>query len=292
MSIAKYLRLVKFAHTIFALPFALIGFALALNLTGNEFSLRLLILILVAMVTARNSAMGFNRYLDREFDAKNPRTKSREIPAGALSPKAALVFVLINSLLFLFTAYLINSLTFILAFPALAVLLGYSYMKRVSALCHYVLGLALAIAPTGAYLSIAGSFHPAPLILSAIVLLWVSGFDIIYALSDEEFDKENGLHSVPQLIGKKWGLIVSSVGHLLIVPLLVILYLMVNSGGVSEQNPFGWLYIAGSAIFSVLLLWQHLIVSPKNLTRINAAFFTLNGIASVLFSIFVISDLL
>jgi len=291
-SIAKYLKLVKFAHTIFALPFALIGFALALNLTGNEFSLRLLVLILVAMVTARNSAMGFNRYLDREFDARNPRTKTREIPAGVLSPKAALTFVLLNSLLFLFTAYLINSLTFILAFPALAVLLGYSYMKRVSALCHYVLGLALAIAPTGAYLSIAGSFHPAPLILSAIVMLWVSGFDIIYALADEEFDKENGLHSVPQLFGKRVGLIISSAGHLLIVPLLVIFYLLVNSGGGSEENPFGWLYIAGSAVFSLLLLWQHLIVSPKNLTRINAAFFTLNGIASVLFSIFVIADLL
>ena len=291
-SIGKYLRLVKFAHTIFALPFALIGFALALNLTGNEFSVRLLVLILVAMVTARNSAMGFNRYLDREFDSRNPRTKTREIPSGALSPKAALIFVLVNSLLFLFTAYLINSLTFILAFPALAVLLGYSYMKRVSALCHYVLGLALAIAPTGAYLSIAGAFHPAPLILSAIVMLWVSGFDIIYALADEEFDKENGLHSVPQLFGKRVGLIISSAGHILIVPLLVIFYLLVNTGGGSEENPLGWLYIAGSAVFSLLLLWQHLIVSPKNLTRINAAFFTLNGIASVLFSIFVIADLL
>lgn len=287
--IGKYLKLVKFAHTIFALPFALIGFALALNITGSEFSWRVLILILIAMVTARNSAMGFNRYLDREFDAKNPRTKSREIPSGALSATAALIFVAANSVLFLITAYLINHICFLLAFPALIILLGYSYMKRVSALCHYVLGLALAIAPTGAYLSIAGSFHPAPLILSAIVLLWVSGFDIIYALSDEEFDKENDLHSVPQLFGKRLGLIISSAGHLLILPLLAILYFVVNSG---TDGPLGWLYITGSVIFSILLLWQHLIVSHKDLSRINAAFFTLNGIASVLFSIFFIADLI
>jgi len=287
--IGKYLKLVKFAHTIFALPFALIGFALALNLTESEFSWRVLILILIAMVTARNSAMGFNRYLDREFDAKNPRTKSREIPSGALSANAALIFVAANSVLFLITAYLINHLCFLLAFPALIILLVYSYMKRVSALCHYVLGLALAIAPTGAYLSIAGSFHPAPLILSAIVLFWVSGFDIIYALADEEFDKENNLHSVPQLFGKRLGLVISSVGHFLILPLLGLFYFVVNSGAVGQ---LGWLYVAGSVIFSILLLWQHLIVSHKDLSRINAAFFTLNGIASVLFAAFVVADLI
>lgn len=287
--VAKYLKLVKFAHTIFALPFALIGFALALNLTASEFSWRVLVLILIAMVTARNSAMGFNRYLDREFDAKNPRTKSREIPSGELSASAALIFVAVNSILFIITAYLINHLCFLLAFPSLIILLGYSYMKRVSALCHYVLGLALAIAPIGAYLSIAGTFHPAPLVLSAIVLLWVSGFDIIYALSDEEFDRENDLHSVPQLFGKRLGLIISSIGHLLILPLLGLLYFVVNSGA---DAPLGWLYITGSAVFSILLLWQHLIVSHKDLSRINAAFFTLNGIASVIFSLFVVVDLI
>jgi len=287
--LGKYLNLVKFSHTVFALPFAIIGFVLALSLTEFHFTWRVLLLILLAMVSARNAAMGFNRYLDREIDAKNPRTQSREIPSGALSASDALIFVAVNSVLFIITAYLINHLCFLLAFPALIILLGYSYMKRVSALCHYVLGLALAIAPTGAYLSISGSFHPAPLILSAIVLLWVSGFDIIYALSDEEFDRENDLHSVPQLFGKRLGLIVSSVGHFLILPLLVLLYFVVNSGA---DGTLGWLYITGSVIFSILLLWQHLIVSHKDLSRINAAFFTLNGIASVLFAAFFVADLI
>jgi len=216
--IGKFMKLVKFSHTIFALPFALIGFFLAIKLSGNDFSLRLLGLILLAMVFARNSAMGFNRYLDRDIDAKNPRTSLREIPAGHLSPMAVKFFVIINVLLFLAVAFLINRLCFYLAFPAMAILLSYSYMKRFTSLCHYVLGLALAIAPVGAYLSIAGEFHPAPLILSLIVLLWASGFDIIYSLADEEFDKEQKLHSVPQLWGKKTGLVISAVGHALIIP--------------------------------------------------------------------------
>ncbi len=288
-NIAGYLRLVKFAHTLFAMPYALIGFTLGLTLSGSEFSLKLFLLIIIAMITARNSAMGFNRYLDREIDSKNPRTKGREIPSGVLSAKAALTFVAVNSFLFLFAAFLINALSFVLAFPALVVLLGYSYMKRISSLSHYVLGLALAIAPTGAYISVTGSFHPAPLILSAIVILWVSGFDIIYALEDEEFDNEYGLYSVPQLFGKRGGLIISSVGHLLIVPLLILFFFAVN---LYVDGLLGWLYISGSLLFSLLLLWQHLIVSHKDISKVNAAFFTLNGIASVLFAAFVIIDLL
>jgi len=285
----KYLKLVKFAHTVFALPFALIGFALALTTTDSHFTWRLFLLILFAMVSARNAAMGFNRYLDREIDAKNPRTAQREIPSGAVSPTSALIFVIINSTIFILAAFFINRLCFMLSFPTLAVLLGYSFIKRISSTAHYILGLSLAIAPVGAYLSVTGSFHPAPIILSAIVLLWVSGFDIIYALADEEFDKENNLHSVPQLFGKRLGLVISSVGHFLILPLLGLFYFVVNSGAVGQ---LGWLYVAGSVIFSILLLWQHLIVSHKDLSRINAAFFTLNGIASVLFAAFVVADLI
>ncbi|MEN6619699.1 MAG: UbiA-like polyprenyltransferase [Rikenellaceae bacterium] len=281
--IDKFLKLVKFSHTIFALPFALIGFFLAVRFTGNAFSWRLLGLILMAMVFARNSAMGFNRYLDRDIDAKNPRTASREIPAGHLSPRAVKYFVIINILLFLAVAFMINSLCFYLAFPAVAILLLYSYMKRFTSLCHYVLGLALAIAPIGAYLSIAGEFHFAPIILSLIVLLWASGFDIIYSLADEEFDKEQMLHSVPQLYGKKVGLIISAVGHALVIPLLYLFYVVADMGTI---------YLVGATIFAVLLIYQHLIVSPTNLSRINAAFFTSNGIASVIFAVFTIWDIL
>ncbi len=281
--IGKFLKLVKFSHTVFALPFALIGFFLAYKITGNDFSWWLLGKILLAMIFARNSAMGFNRYLDRDIDAMNPRTASREIPAGKLSPTAVKVFVIVNVAFFLTVALLINSLCFYLAFPAMSVLLLYSFMKRFTSLCHYVLGLALAIAPVGAYLSIAGTFHIAPLILSLIVLLWVSGFDIIYALADEEFDKEQKLHSVPEMYGKKGGLTISAIGHLLILPLLYLFYVVADMGTI---------YMVGAAIFTILLIYQHLIVSPSNLSRINAAFFTANGFASVIFAVFTIWDIL
>lgn len=300
-----FLSLVKFSHTVFALPFAMIGFVLAITTTEHHFTWQLLLLVLASMVTARNAAMGFNRYLDRDIDAKNPRTAGRELPAKVIKPISVLIFVIVNSLLFITAAYFINGLTFVLSFPALLIVLGYSLMKRYTALCHYVLGLGLAIAPTGAYLSVTGEFALAPVILSLIVLLWVSGFDIIYALADEEFDSANKLHSVPQLFGKRGGLIISSVGHSLIVPLLVIFYFVVNKSFTSTSEisseldsvlasagQLGWIYIAGAAIFTFLLLWQHLIVTPKNLTRINAAFFTANGYAAILFSLFVIVDLL
>ena len=283
-SVQNYFSMVKFAHTLFALPFALTGFVLALTISGEKFSLPLLLLILIAMVGARNAAMGFNRYKDRDVDSLNPRTKQREIPAGKISAKAALVFVVANTLIFLASAWFINLLSFVLAFPTLIVLLGYSYFKRFSAFSHYILGIALSIAPTGAYIAVTGTFHIAPVILSVLVLFWVSGFDIIYSLGDEEFDKENSLHSIPQLVGTKKALIISSSSHALVIPLLVFFYFVVNG--------LGLIYIAGAIIFSILLLWQHLIISAKDLSRINAAFFTANGIASVIFALFTIIDLL
>lgn len=283
-SVQNYFSMVKFAHTLFALPFALTGFVLALTISGEKFSLPLLLLILIAMVGARNAAMGFNRYKDRDVDSLNPRTKQREIPAGKISAKAALVFVVANTLIFLAAAWFINLLSFVLAFPTLIVLLGYSYFKRFSAFSHYILGMALSIAPTGAYIAVTGTFHIAPVILSVLVLFWVSGFDIIYSLGDEEFDKENSLHSIPQLVGTKKALIISSASHALVIPLLFLFYFAVTNLGI--------IYIVGAIIFSLLLLWQHLIISAKDLSRINAAFFTANGIASVIFALFTIIDLL
>ncbi len=283
-SVHNYFAMVKFAHTLFALPFALTGFILALTISQEKFSLTLLLLIIIAMVGARNAAMGFNRYIDRDIDSLNPRTKQREIPTGKISAKAALIFVIINILIFLLAAWSINLLSFLLAFPTLFVLLGYSYFKRFSALSHYILGIALSIAPTGAYIAVTGSFHAAPVILSVLVLFWVSGFDIIYSLGDEEFDKENSLHSIPQLVGTRKALIISTVSHLFVIPLLILFYFIVND--------LGLIYIVGATIFSLLLLWQHLIVTANDLSRINAAFFTANGIASVIFALFTIVDLL
>jgi len=228
--------------------------------------------------------MGFNRYKDRDIDSLNPRTNKREIPVGKISAKAALMFVSANVLIFLTAVWFINMLSFLLAFPTLLVLLGYSYFKRFSALSHYVLGVALAIAPTGAYIAVTGAFHVAPVILSVLVLLWVSGFDIIYSLGDEEFDKNNSLHSIPQLVGTKNALIISIIGHFLVIPMLVLFYFAVND--------LALIYIIGASIFALLLLWQHLIISAKDLSRINAAFFTANGIASVIFALFTITDLL
>jgi 4-hydroxybenzoate polyprenyltransferase len=282
-NIVAFLSLVKFPHTLFALPFALIGFVLGLTSNDAVFSWLFLLQILGAMVFARNSAMGFNRYIDRKIDATNPRTVSREIPAGIISSGSALAFVVINSLLFVAVAYSINILCFYLSFPALIVLLGYSYTKRFTWLCHYFLGLALAIAPVGAFISVTGRIELPVVFLFFAVLLWVSGFDIIYSLSDEEFDSKAGLNSVPQRFGKRVALLISSVGHALVAPFIV-LFGLYSSAGI--------LYFIGVAVFTLLLIYQHLIVKPDDLSRVNAAFFTSNGVASVLFACFTIVDLL
>ncbi|HUH33779.1 MAG TPA: UbiA-like polyprenyltransferase, partial [Daejeonella sp.] len=197
----KYLSLVLFAHTVFALPFAFIGFFLAVTTTGHEFTWVKLLLMILCMVFARNAAMSFNRYLDREIDAQNPRTVIRDIPAGRVSSNEALIFTIINSLLFIGATFFINPLCLALSPVALAVVLGYSYTKRFTPLCHLVLGSGLALAPIGAYLVVTGEFALLPIFFSLAVLCWVSGFDIIYALQDEEFDRENGLKSIPAWLG-------------------------------------------------------------------------------------------
>lgn len=277
------MSLVLFAHSIFALPFAIIGFFLAVNTTTYSFDWKLFALMLVCMVTARNAAMAFNRYLDRDIDALNPRTAVRDIPAGRVSPREALLFTIVNCTLFVGATYFINPLCLYLAPVALFVVLFYSYMKRVSPLCHLMLGLGLGLAPVGAYLAVAGQFHIVPVFYGLAVLTWVAGFDIIYALQDEEFDRENGLHSIPANLGGRTALRISEVLHALsfVFVLLPLFYL-----------PFGWPYFLGVLFYGALLIYQHRIVSPTDLSRVDRAFMTTNGIASVIFMVFFLIDLL
>ena len=277
----NYLSLIKFSHTIFALPFAIIGFVLGMADQEGVFNIQKFLLMLACMVFARSAAMAFNRYIDRAFDEKNPRTKSREIPAGIISPNKALLYVIINSLLFVLAAYFINPICFYLSPVALLVVLGYSYTKRFTALCHFVLGLGLALAPIGAYLSVTGTFNMLPIWYSLAVITWVSGFDIIYAMQDVEIDKELQLNSIPNTLGKVHALQLSSLLHVLsFVFVLIPIFFF----------PFGIYYWIGLGIFAAMLIYQHSIVKPTDLSKVNIAFMTTNGIASVAFALFFLLD--
>ncbi len=278
--VKNYLSFVRFGHTVFAMPFALIGFFM--GVADSTFSFRLLILVVLCMVFARNAAMGFNRIVDSKYDSLNPRTKGREIPSGVISKRSASLFVIVNAALFVVTTAFINRLTLLLSPVALIVILGYSLSKRFTALCHFVVGLGLSLAPIGAYIAVTGVFHVLPLIYSFIVLTWVGGFDIIYSLQDKEFDQRNNLRSIPSSIGIKNSILVSILVHT-ITALLVVL-----AGIIGDSGPF---YIIGAVIFISLLVYQHIIVKPNDLSRVNVAFGTVNGIASLLFSIFVIVGL-
>lgn len=290
--IRNYLSLVKFSHTLFALPFAMIGFFLGIfgtrllhegNLPGlTELGFRF-VLVLVCMVSARSAAMAFNRYLDRHFDARNPRTAIREIPRGIIAPGSALRFVVVCCIVFMVSCWFINPICFYLSPVALFIILFYSYTKRFTALCHLVLGVGLSLAPIGAFLAVRGQFELLPLLFSGAVICWVSGFDIIYALQDEEFDKSENLHSLPVAMGKRRSLWVSGILHLLCA-------IFVIAAGV--LGGFGAWYWVGMIVFAGMLIYQHAIVKPDDLSRVNIAFMTANGIASVVFAIFVIADLL
>jgi len=281
--VENYLSLVKFSHTIFALPFALLGFSLATIHNSDTLSLRLLMLVVLCMLFARNAAMSFNRWADRHIDGVNPRTAQREIPAHIIGERSALAFSIINTLLFVAATWFINPLCFYLSPVALIVILGYSLTKRFTALSHFVLGLGLALAPTGAYLAVTGTFDWIPVIISFSVLFWVSGFDIIYALQDDDFDRENHLRSIPVLLGRKKALNLSLVLHIITAFLLI-------AAGI--QGDFKTIYWVGLGIFSMLLFYQHTIVKYNDLRRVNVAFFTLNGIASIVFALFAITDLI
>lgn len=277
----KYFSLVLFAHSIFALPFAMIGFFLGVTTTENPFNWLKLVLVLLCMVFARNAAMAFNRYLDRNIDAKNPRTQMRDIPAGKVSASEALTFVIINCLLFVITTAFINNLCLYLSPVALFVVLFYSYTKRFTALCHMVLGLGLSLAPIGAYIAVTGVFNLVPVLYSFAVLFWVSGFDIIYALQDEDFDKGEKLHSIPAALGVRNALKLSVALHI-VSAVCVILPVFFT--------PFSWIYYIGVAFFCFMLIYQHLLVKPNDISKVNRAFATTNGIASVVFALCFLLD--
>lgn len=283
----NYLSLVKFSHTIFAMPFALLAFTIATVEQGGMDWLKLL-LVVGCMVFARNAAMAFNRWLDRDIDAANPRTRIREIPAGIIAPRAALTFVTVNCLLFVGTTWFINPLCFFLSPVALLVVLGYSYTKRFTWLCHVVLGLGLSLAPVGAYLAVTGQFAWLPVLYGAAVLLWVAGFDVIYALQDEAFDQSHRLYSMPAHFGKKRALHLSEAMHVGTASLM-----MAAAWRLQNQLPeqTGWLLWVATGFFLGLLIYQHLLVKPNDLSRVNMAFFTTNGVASVTFGSLVILDL-
>ena len=277
------LSLIRFSHTVFALPFALIGFAIAVVHDHHPFEWLVLVKMLLCMVFARSAAMAFNRYLDRSFDARNPRTAKREIPAGIISPKQALMFTISSSVLFVVTTWFINAACFWLSFVALFVILFYSYTKRFTSLCHIVLGVGLSLSPIGAFLAVTGYFAWLPVLFSLSVLTWVSGFDIIYALQDEEFDRGQQLHSIPAALGVKNALLVSTLLH-------VGSGIFVIMAGV--EGHFSWIYWVGTLIYISLLVYQHMLVKPNDLSKVNMAFGNTNGIASVVFAIFTILAIL
>ena len=281
-AVSNYLSLIKFSHTVFALPFALLGFFLAVKTTEKNFDWKLLGLVVLCMVFARSAAMAFNRLIDTDVDKENPRTAIREIPAGVIGKGSALVFVVLNSLFFIVATYFINTICFYLSPVALLVILGYSYTKRFTFLCHLILGLGLSLAPIGAWLAVTGEFAVLPVLFSFAVLFWVSGFDIIYALQDEAFDKSKGLHSIPAAIGTKNALLLSSIFHFFSADFIL------AAGFIGNAGMYYWI---AAAIFSGLLLYQHSLVKPNDLSKVNIAFFTTNGIASIVFASLAIVDL-
>ena len=278
----RYLSLIKFSHTVFAMPFALIGFFLATVDYGFQWIT--LLYVVLCMIFARSAAMAFNRYIDRDIDSINKRTAdTREIPKGTITPPNALIFIFVNCFLFIVTTFLINNICFYLSPIALLIILAYSYTKRFTSICHIFLGFSLSLSPIGAYLAVAGVFNITPLLFSLVVLFWVSGFDIIYSLQDEKFDKSQKLHSIPVLIGSKKAMLISRILHTITFLLLLI---------IGFSYSFQIYYWIGTSVFTSMLIYQHYLITPIVLNKINIVFFTTNGIASVILSIFIIIDLL
>jgi 4-hydroxybenzoate polyprenyltransferase len=272
--------MIKWEHSIFALPFALCGAMLA---AGGLPSLHQLLWIIVAMVAARSAAMAFNRWADAAIDAANPRTSTRALPAGHLSPAFVVTFVVASSAVFVLAASQLNRLALLLSPVALLVVLLYSYTKRVTRWSHLVLGFALGIAPAAAWIAVRGSLDPRILLLTAAVTFWVAGFDVLYACQDFDFDRQAGLHSIPRYLGIRGALWVARGFHLLMVGFLVALLVVFG---------LGMLAVAGIAVVILLLLYEHSLVKANDLSKLNAAFFTMNGVISVLFFVFVAADLL
>ncbi len=274
------LEMIKWEHSIFALPFALCGAMLA---AGGFPSAHQLVWIVVAMIAARSAAMAFNRWADAAIDAANPRTSTRALPAGHLTPGFVATFVFVSSAIFIFAASQLNRLALELSPVALAVLLLYSYTKRVTRWSHLVLGFALGIAPAAAWIAVRGSLDPRILLLTAAVTFWVGGFDVLYACQDFEFDRQSGLHSIPRYVGIRSALWVARGFHLVMVGLLISLLIVFG---------LGKLTVCGVVAVILLLFYEHSLVRPDDLSKLNAAFFTMNGVLSVLFFLFVAGDLL
>jgi 4-hydroxybenzoate polyprenyltransferase len=274
------LEMIKWEHSIFALPFALCGAMLA---AGGLPAWHQLAWIIVAMVSARSAAMAFNRLADASIDAANPRTATRALPVGLLSPGFVTLFVLIASAIFVLAASQLNRMTLLLSPVALAVVLLYSYSKRFTRWSHLFLGFALGIAPAAAWIAVRGSLDPRILLLTAAVTFWVGGFDVIYACQDYEFDCGHGLHSVPRYLGIHWALWIARVFHLIMLALLVALVVVFGLGKLAA---------VGVAAVATLLLYEHSLVRHDDLSKLNAAFFTMNGVISVVFFVFVAGDLL
>lgn len=283
----SYLSLIKFSHTIFALPFAAIGAILAMQ-DGYTVGGWLALKILLCMIFARSAAMAFNRWADERFDRLNPRTSNREIPAGVITKNQALGVVIINSIFFILVTRMINPICFYLSPVALLTVLGYSFTKRWTVICHLILGAGLSLAPIGSYLAVTGKFSLIPLLFSGVVFYWVSGFDIIYALQDEEFDKANRLHSIPARYGKAVALRVSRVLHLICSGLILFVSFHIRQ----KYSDSGWLTWIAGLLFIGMLVYQQRLVTPKDLSKVNLAFFTANGIASLCYGVLLSIDLL
>ncbi len=278
----RWLSLVKFSHTIFALPFALYGFALAYIKYIDNFSWWLLLYMLLCMVLARNIAMAFNRLIDKDIDKLNIRTINRELPQGKIKIKKVIFFILTNSILFVFTTFFINNLAFYLSPVALFVILFYSYTKRFTFLSHYVLGLSLAIVPIASYLVLANKIEVQPLIIGISVLFWVAGFDILYSLQDEKFDKNNNLHSIPQKFGEKKSILISRISHLFAIIFLIIYSILFD---------VSFFYYVGLLLFSIILFWEHIALKTNDISNFNKKFTLINGLASIIFVFFALFDI-
>ena len=274
------LDMIKFEHTIFALPFAIMSAFIA---SDGFPPWKTCGWILLAMIGARSCAMAFNRLVDAKLDGENPRTSMRAIPAGLITTGSVWIFTVVSAVLLVYSAHKLNPLAFALSPLALGITLGYSYAKRFTSLSHFWLGLSLSIAPIGAWIAVKGRFDWAPMLLGLSVLLWTAGFDIIYACQDFEFDRKNRLHSIPARFGIRWALRFSSALHLITIVILVGLAVLTN---------LGMLYLIGVSVVALILVYEHAIVRPNNLSRVNLAFFTLNGMVSLVLSVLSVADLL
>lgn len=278
-SFFAFIKMIKLEHSLFALPFAFVGMILAAN--GLP-SWNVILWVVVAMVGARSAAMGVNRYADAEIDARNPRTASREIPAGNISKKATLFYILVSLALYFTAAFMLNRLTAILSPIPVLIFILYAYAKRFTNFCHVILGIALGLAPICAWIAVTGSIDTAPFILGGAVILWVAGFDILYAIQDIEYDRKEGLHSIPAVFGTSGSLIIARILHFAAICLFISLMAFTN---------LGYIYLAGVLLSGALMTYEHSLVSKDDLSKLNMAFFNMNAYISITIMIFTIIDI-